>query len=297
MNKSFTLIEILVVIVIVGILSAFIIVGMAGVSEKAAIAKGQAFAGSLKNSLLLNLVSEWKLDQVNIPAVNQTPDDWSANNCTLVGPSGSQNLPQLQTSGCVSGNCFLFDGTDDYLNCGTGANLNIRDAITIEAWVKEVSHKNFAGIVEKGDKYVVLSRSSSPFSYYFILRDVDAGNNYANMVSAVPLEQWAHLVATWTKGSAMKMYLNGVLDVTGDVCNKQIADTAGGPLRIGEFNSSSYAFNGFIDNVRIYSEAVPVSQIQQSYYAGLIRLLFNKGISFEEYQQRLGELKSYLVKK
>jgi len=34
MNKSFTLIEILVVIVIIGILSAFIIIGMAGVSEK-----------------------------------------------------------------------------------------------------------------------------------------------------------------------------------------------------------------------------------------------------------------------
>ncbi|MFA6374475.1 MAG: prepilin-type N-terminal cleavage/methylation domain-containing protein, partial [Candidatus Paceibacterota bacterium] len=40
MNKSFTLIEILVVIVIIGILSAFIIVSMAGVSDKATIAKG-----------------------------------------------------------------------------------------------------------------------------------------------------------------------------------------------------------------------------------------------------------------
>jgi len=58
MKKSFTLIEILVVIVIIGILSAFIIVSMSGVSQKATIAKGQAFANSLKNALMIT----WSLN-------------------------------------------------------------------------------------------------------------------------------------------------------------------------------------------------------------------------------------------
>ena len=80
MSKSFTLIEILVVIVIIGILSAFIIVSMVGVSDKARIAKSQAFANSLRNSLLINLVSEWKL---NDGSGTTASDSWSANTGTL----------------------------------------------------------------------------------------------------------------------------------------------------------------------------------------------------------------------
>ncbi|MFA6374227.1 MAG: prepilin-type N-terminal cleavage/methylation domain-containing protein, partial [Candidatus Paceibacterota bacterium] len=62
MNKSFTLIEILVVIVIVGIISAFIIISMAGISSKANIAKGQTFSNSLKNALMLNMIAQYELD-------------------------------------------------------------------------------------------------------------------------------------------------------------------------------------------------------------------------------------------
>jgi prepilin-type N-terminal cleavage/methylation domain-containing protein len=43
MNKSFTLIEILVVIVVIGVLSAFILVGMSSITSSANIAKSQAF--------------------------------------------------------------------------------------------------------------------------------------------------------------------------------------------------------------------------------------------------------------
>jgi len=63
MSNSFTLIEILVVIVIIGILSAFILVGMSSITNSANIAKGKAFADSTRNSLLGNLKAEIKLDE------------------------------------------------------------------------------------------------------------------------------------------------------------------------------------------------------------------------------------------
>jgi prepilin-type N-terminal cleavage/methylation domain-containing protein len=60
--SAFTLIELLVVIAIIGILSALIIVGMSSTTQKATIAKAQVFSNSLRNSLMNNLISEWKFN-------------------------------------------------------------------------------------------------------------------------------------------------------------------------------------------------------------------------------------------
>ena len=64
MNKrtAFTLIELLVVIAIIGILSGLIIVSVSGAAQKATIAKAQIFSNSLRNSLMMNMVAEFKLE-------------------------------------------------------------------------------------------------------------------------------------------------------------------------------------------------------------------------------------------
>ena len=70
MNKllktAFTLIELLVVIAIIGILSGLIVVSMSGVTEKANIAKSQVFSNSLRNSLMINTVSQYNFNDSNL---------------------------------------------------------------------------------------------------------------------------------------------------------------------------------------------------------------------------------------
>jgi len=61
-RQAFTLIELLVVIAIIGILSGLIIVSMNGITNSATVAKAQVFSNSLRNALMMNLVSEWKFD-------------------------------------------------------------------------------------------------------------------------------------------------------------------------------------------------------------------------------------------
>ncbi len=80
MSKSFTLIEILVVIVVIGVLSAFILVGMSSISSKANIAKSQVFINSIDNSLLTSRVAYWKLDE---GAGTTTSDSWGVSLGTL----------------------------------------------------------------------------------------------------------------------------------------------------------------------------------------------------------------------
>ena len=102
-KKSFTLIEILVVIVVIGILSAFILVGMSSISSKANIARSQAFANSLDNALLLSRTSQWKLD-------GNINDSWGINTGTWYGATGGNNLAvnYRSSSECVSGQCLDF---------------------------------------------------------------------------------------------------------------------------------------------------------------------------------------------
>ncbi len=154
-TTAFTLIELLVVIAIIGILSGLIITTMSGATESARIAKLKVYSNSVRDILGANMVSEWKLDQVNVPAANQTPDSWGSNAGTLNGPSGAQNLPQLQSSAsCISGGCFSFDGTDDYVDCEGGTSLDFGTGdFSVFTWMKNsqalVADTSIYGVIGK----------------------------------------------------------------------------------------------------------------------------------------------------
>jgi hypothetical protein len=53
---------------------------------------------------------------------------------------------------------------------------------------------------------------------------------------------------------------------------------------------------GSIDEVRLYNEAMPTSQIQQMYFAGLNKLFTKNQITQTDYNQRLSELLTNFVK-
>ncbi|RLG14117.1 MAG: hypothetical protein DRN71_03610, partial [Candidatus Nanohalarchaeota archaeon] len=83
---------------------------------------------------------DWNQSLIGWWRFNHEPDenvtffrDWStyANNATCSGG----NCPNNTASGKFA-NALLFDGHDDYLNCGNDSSLNIINAITIEAWIK-----------------------------------------------------------------------------------------------------------------------------------------------------------------
>jgi len=286
MNKSFTLIEILVVIVIIGILSGFIIVGMAGVSDKANIAKGQAFASSLKNSLMLNLVSEWRLDETGVDTV--VKDSWGANTGAWTGPAGAYTSPSWRTaSECVSGGCLAFDGTDDYVNAGTGANLNITgDQLTLGAWVKVISWSG-------SETYAIVAENyQANTGGYFIERD--NANNYfflglwtaAGFNATIPTEvlsenKWYYLVGVFNS-TYTKFYINGALKKTESFAATTIASSAN-PFVMGGKGGALNNLNGILDDVRVYNMALPTSQIRQNYYSGLNRLLAGQSIDSREY--------------
>jgi prepilin-type N-terminal cleavage/methylation domain-containing protein len=292
-RTAFTLIELLVVIAIIGILSGLIVVSMSGVTSKANIAKGQVFNNSLRNALMLNLISEWKFDELSTAVQGSTiRDSWSGgNNCTL--STNSDGLDKLRTGAyCVSGKCLSFDGTDDYANCGTGSNLNLTSSGTVSLWAYFTS-ASFASAREdffsRDEKEIIVSIGNTPSNrqifVWYANSSTPTWQACSTSINTLSDNQWVNIVATIdVPNNVFKIYLNGTEKASCATSGNIYSGT--GNYTIASQGTSRY-FNGLMDDVRIYGAAIPTSQIKEQYYAGLNKLLISGGISQSEYAERM----------
>ena len=284
-NKSFTLIELLVVIVIIGILAGVIIVSVSSSINKANFAKAQSFSNTVQNELLGDLVSEWTL---NSPAVSgKTEDSWGNNDGTLYGANG---LPQLQTKeNCVYGSCYLFDGVDDYIDCGNDNSLTL-DHITISMWINPLILGAQSGIIEKhtSPTYGWWIRKESNDKLNFLVVTASGNRMAGSTINLV--KGWFNIVGTYN-GTDVKIFINGEdKTVSQEYLDKEDIINDEQTLCIGRIRWSNRTFNGKIDDVRIYNSALSSSQIKQNYIAGLNSLLANNSLSKEEYLNRIKNL-------
>jgi len=279
-KQAFTLIELLVVIAIIGILSGLIVVSMSGVTQKATIAKAQAFSNSLRNSLMLNLIAEYKMD-------GNVNDSWKSHTAGTVAIATSY-------SSCVYGTCYNFvAGSGAYLELPDATDLRMTTGGTISVWAYPRSTGGGgAKIVFKGTDIYGLNgynfRMDDPNRIIFC---ANAGTcTYTNSKNVIAFNQWNLLTVSFNS-SGTKIYINGVdqTDSGGEVNN--LPPNVAGVVRIGNAVSSvTYTFDGYIDEVRFYDTAIPTSQIKEQYYAGLNKLLANGEITQENYQKRINNL-------
>jgi prepilin-type N-terminal cleavage/methylation domain-containing protein len=289
MNKSFTLIEILVVIVVIGVLSAFILVGMSSITSKANIARGQALANSLDNSLLLSRISYWKLDEGS--SSTTISDSWGIN----IGTFGvSPDNPTWLDSGCVSNKCLSFDGITDYVQVPSQPVLCPLDGITLEAWINfgRLSYATYQEVIGKnthaGYRFNVSSSTK-------LVSFVTATAGGYDTISSADLTEgnWYHVVGTYNStNNELAIFVNGNKYSKTHLYGGKLTSNPD-YLWIGRRDAGNN-FKGLIDDIRLYSQAVPASKIKQNYFVGINKLFKNNGITFNEFNQRLTELKSNL---
>lgn len=293
-KKAFTLIELLVVIAIIGILSGLIVVSMSGVTAKANIAKAQVFSNSLRNSLMNNIVAEWKFDGTATDGTaatnNDVLDSWGGVNDGTVGVS--PNTPTVKTgSNCVSNSCLSFDGSD-IVDFGNDQSLHITSKITIGVWVYPLAASSsiYTRIIEKGwsseGSYILMKDNTDKFRFTLML---DSGSRSALSNNSYPsyINQW-HYIAAQYDGSTVKMYIDGALQNATSTYSKTfgiLSET----ITIGGANS----LIGTMDDIRVFNDAITISQIKEQYYSGLNSLFLNGGITKEEYLSRIS---NYAIK-
>ncbi|MFA5013033.1 MAG: LamG-like jellyroll fold domain-containing protein [Candidatus Paceibacterota bacterium] len=303
-RRAFTLIELLVVIAIIGILSALIVVGMNSTTQKATIAKAQVFSNSLRNSLMSNLISEWKFESGTHTDgqgadANDAKDTWGTNNATSI--SGALIK---EGSNCMSSKCLSFDG-NDYVDYGTGSSFNFGNGtsdnpFTFNGWFKmaDATSCGFMGrFTNPSYQYSFYSGSTDKLT--FILYDADSSNYIARRSVAVTNyeNQWINLVATYDGLgiTGMRIYLNGVRVDSADLTSGSY--TAMELLSVNNYVGAGGGYmNGQIDEVRVFNAAIPTSQIEQMYFAGINKLFAKNQINQIDYRQRLTQLSNNFAK-
>lgn len=286
-KTAFTLIELLVVIAIIGILSGLIVVSMSGVTSSANVAKGQVFSNSLRNALMSGLVSEWKFDELSSATNGATiQDSWSGgNNGTL--STGDANDKLRTGSNCAFGKCLYFDGTDDYVNLGA-LNLANYSGFSVAFWVKSPSGSGIRIVGKKIDagpweQFLFWKNGNEQVGFF---QKNSSGAQSDGVTAALANNEWTYLVGTWN-GSQSNLYRNGV---AGTPCSVTSLQSSAENMYLGRAHQVSSFFVGFIDDVRVFNAAIPVSLIKEQYYAGLNRLLKNGGITYSEYLDRINNL-------
>ena len=294
-NKSFTLVETLAVITIIGIFSGFLILRFQESNYEAELSRAKAFSLSVLMSLPVETVSGWKFDGPTTAGSSATLDDvkdtWGANDGTVYG------TPVVKDGNdCISGKCMAFDGTDDYIDCGNGDNLNIVNSITISVWAKPIS-SSVGQIVGKG--------TDGSTGYWIFLNTASQGwrakfeaNSQIELLATggADLNKWYYLVASYDNIAGGKLYINGILKHSLSANGNIVSPSARNFLIGAHATGDWYKFNGLIDNVSIFNKALEVSQINQIYLSGLDSLYLSNQIPKEEYNQRLSELKMNLTK-
>ncbi|GMX58376.1 MAG: hypothetical protein MCSN_0300 [Candidatus Microsyncoccus archaeolyticus] len=293
MNKSFTLIEILIVIVVVGILSSFILVGMSSLTNNANIAKSKAFSGSLRDSLLMNLVGEWKLDEGSGQTIS---DSWGPNS-SFLGDDGTVETddPTWLSSGCVSQNCLSFDGVDDKVNCGNNSVFDITGSITIEGWAKFKSDAStYRGSIIGHSAAYILNFDPTGRLYFNLRNSADTWfcATYSPILEMNFFKNWHNYVGTWNKENGFRyLYIDGKLQNTPASCGIYDLKTTNDNIIIGNV-WGNWPMPGYLDEIKIYKEFASISQIQENYYSGINKLFSKKNISEKEFTQRIIQLAS-----
>jgi len=294
-NKSFTLIEILFVVVIIGIVSSLIMINVTNSRKETEIARGKAFSLSIVTNLSGSLVSQWKFDEISTVTNGMTIlDTWGANDGILTG------TPVLKSGvDCISGKCLEFDGGIKYITMPSNSSLQIIKNQTIELWVKPNSFSARRNSICKayGGELSIIQELNGSVHYLYGTSGVNGGTYQAiNTNYYLQSNNWYHLLATrslTTSPMTLKWFVNGRQTNTA-TASFATATASTLPLYIAYGYSGNY-YSGIIDEVKIYNYAFTVSQVKQNYFAGINKLMSKNGLSKEEYNQRLVEINNNLI--
>jgi len=272
-QKSFTVIELLVVIALIGLIASLVLVTTRGTSEKARIAKTLEFSQSVQHALGAEAVGIWNFDEGS----GTTAGDISGyrRNGTISSGSWTDETPQKVVGTGAGKYALSFNGVD---GCVSVSNFpQLLDSKTIVGWAFELSRPsegtNIAATTDCG---------WGTGGYCFGIRATDGrlkfriadGTNVEEKIGSIslPLNKWNFVAAAYNSiNHTVTFYVNGKKD--GPYQYTLLSHTSGANLYLGgeDCTGNEWGINGIIDEIRIYSTALTLGEIQKHYAEGAAR--------------------------
>ncbi len=163
-----------------------------------------------------------------------------------------------------SGNALDFDGTNDMVVVSSVPALFSNPAsndFTIEAWVNPRGSV-FARIffAQPGTtNFVSLGTGAGNVIYFYVI--VNSTTYSVATSAAIPQNQWTHVAARWTAATnSPEVFFNGVLQAA--AAGGTSSTGTSGLMVLGSRPGGFQYFNGALDEVRVWSEARTLCEIQ-----------------------------------
>ena len=223
-----------------------------------------AYADFLNNT---GLIGYWTLDDADVNGTSVLDSAYGDNDGTTVGFSDTSLVTGQY------GEALVFDGSDHRIVIAD-ATATVYDstfaAFTAMAWIKPdaASGENFVmgkmgGSIDRGWQFSVDQGSGEIKLVYFNSASGTQDSVVASGLT-IPANEWMHIAATFLGSTSLSIYTNGVLAVseTTGVLALLNSDNAI-DLEIGGRGSTpaSQFWDGCIDDVRIYAEALTEAEI------------------------------------
>jgi hypothetical protein len=221
------------------------------------------YGGIVTNGLVLNLDAAKK---DSYPGIGTAWNDISGfrNNGTLT------NGPTFNSD---NGGSIVFDGVNDFVNCGSNNIINTGNAFTVGFWVNmNLMPSNVTSpitIKSNANDFLILISSRSGYEGISIGSGGTWAQGRTGTISSFFLQQWVYVTVTYN-GTGVSTLSN--FNIYENAVNKTI--TPGTPGLISQSTSTTIGFidsgntlNGKISNFTIYNKALSVSEVLQNYNA------------------------------
>ena len=175
-----------------------------------------------------------------------------------------------------SGNCLYFDGTDDVVTITGYKGITGTSSRTCEAWIKATStiaNKVIIswGTTTPGDKWVFRTQDDNGTANTLRV-EVNSGH----VVGSINVldNEWHHVACVLTDDGSpnadeVKLYVDGQEETLSSILGENITTASGDDVRIGNGHFDKF-FDGYIDEVRIWSTARTEAQIRDNMYTALV---------------------------
>jgi hypothetical protein len=210
------------------------------------------------------------------PGDGDARDIAAGNDGTLQGGTGF-------ATGIVA-QAFSFDGVDDFVSVPHEPSQNIREALTIDAWVMKkglcqrlncivLMKEDVPASLDEDLRYGLLIFDEGGVAPGRVSLSLNTGIWEDVVISNTVLQEniWYHVAGTYD-GSTAKIYVNGILENSAQKSGLILPST-GGAIKIGQESAVEDPgppefFNGLIDEVELYNRALSAEEIAALFNAG-----------------------------
>jgi hypothetical protein len=205
----------------------------------------------------------------NSAMVGWWPGDGNSND--IIGGNHGTRVGSVTFAPGKVGQAFNFHETSSLVNIPASGNLDLRNAVTLAAWIQPTSFQapsdEWVLIAGKPDGYQLNILPNGQIRFGFPSGDPHgAVNKWVDSKSSVSTTTFTFVAGSYDSVSGLiSIYINGRLEAIAKTSG--LIDSVAKPLQIGCFSDPALrkgygSYTGLIDEIKIFNRALSASEIQ-----------------------------------